>query len=472
MKFKTDIIIGLEIHVELDTTTKLFCGCPTKGNNNPNSRTCEICLGMPGSKPVLNKKAVEFGTKLALALNCNIAPQLIFSRKSYFYPDLAKNYQITQFELPLGSDGFIELSNKKKITIKRVHLEEDPASLVHPGSMTTSKFVLADYNRSGNPLCEIVTEPDIKTPQEAREFMKAILNILNYLEIFNPTQGIIKADCNISIKDSNYVRSEVKNVTGFKEIERVLVSEIIRQKEAFENNEKFIQDTRGWNTELGTTFRLRTKETEDDYGYILDPDLVPTEISQEFISKIKNNLPELPQEKAEKFTKKFKIKNEDALILTAEKSLAELFEKVAEKIDPLLAVRWIRHELNKFLNIKNKTFNEIKADETHIIDLISLIDKKKITDNNAREVLEKLIVSPFSPKEYIKKNNLEVVSDSKELTKLCKTVIAKQPSAIKDYKAGKAKSINFLMGKVMQLSKGKASPDEVTTILKQILSAL
>jgi len=340
---------------------------------------------------------------------------------------------------------------------------------VHAGSITKSKQVLVDYNRSGNPLCEIVTEPDIESPEQAREFMKRLLNILNYLGVFDISTGIMKADCNISIKGSGYTRSEIKNVTGFKEIEHALVSEIKRQKQAVKDGEKLIQDTRGWNPDVGATFLMRTKETEEDYGYILDPDLVVTELKDEQVKKIKDNLPELPMEKAKKFAEKYKIKVDDAHILSAEKSLAELFEKVAEDIDPILAVRWLRHELNKFLNLQNKTFKEIEVDESHVIELLKLVSEKKITDNNAREILEKLIEKPFSPSEYVKKEGLEIVSDKNELTELCKKVIAENPGAVTDFKAGKEKSLNFLMGKVMQLSKGKASPDEVVKLLKSLI---
>ncbi|MBU0461604.1 MAG: Asp-tRNA(Asn)/Glu-tRNA(Gln) amidotransferase subunit GatB [Nanoarchaeota archaeon] len=469
MKFTRDTIIGLEIHVGLDTTTKLFCGCPVKGDDEPNSRTCEVCLGMPGSKPVLNKKAVDFGLKIALALNCTISPKLIFSRKSYFYPDLAKNYQITQYELPLGENGYVELSDGKRVRITRVHLEEDPASLVHPGSITESKYVLVDYNRSGNPLCEIVTEPDVDSPEQAREFMKALLNILNYLEVFDINICVIKADCNLSIKESGYVRSEIKNVTGFKEIERALLSEIERQRQAVEDHEKLMQDTRGWNPDIGATFRLRTKETEEDYGYILDPDLVVTELSKEHIKSVRASLPELPKAKAEKFVKMYKIKTDDARILAAEKSLAELFESVAEEIDPLMAVRWLRHELNKFLNLKNKTFSEIEEDGSHITELLQLVAKKKITDSTARELLERLVEKPFSPSEYVAKQGLESVSDTGELKTFCKKAVKENPQAVADYHSGKEKALNFLMGKVMILTKGKASPDEVVRILKELL---
>ncbi|MBT5021353.1 Asp-tRNA(Asn)/Glu-tRNA(Gln) amidotransferase subunit GatB [Candidatus Woesearchaeota archaeon] len=470
MNFTSDIVIGLEIHLQLNTKTKLFCSCSTKPikDESPNSRTCPTCLGHPGSKPILNKAAIDFALKLALALNCKITPQLIFSRKSYFYPDLAKNYQITQYEIPLGENGYIILPNKKKVRINRVHMEEDPAALVHKGSMQTSPYVLADYNRSGNPLCEIVTEPDLESPEEAREFLNSLIAIVNYLNIFDSNHCIIKADANISIKESGYVRSEVKNISGFKEIERALFYEVERQKLAIKKNEVFVQDTRAWDTNTRSTSRLRTKETEADYGYILDPDLVVTDITQDQISKIKSDLPQLPTQKAEKFIKQG-LKEEDAHILAQEKSLAHLFEKVSISIDPILAAKWLRHELSKFLNLKNKTFSEIDIDETHIIELLNLVAENKITDLTARDLLEKLIDKPFSPQAYVIANNLQAVSDEGELTKLCKDAIKQNPQAVEDFKAGNSKSFNFLVGKIMATTKGKASPAEVSKIIKELI---
>ncbi|MBI2652073.1 Asp-tRNA(Asn)/Glu-tRNA(Gln) amidotransferase subunit GatB [Candidatus Woesearchaeota archaeon] len=295
--FTSNIVIGLEIHIELDTKTKLFCSCPTKGSEEPNTRTCETCLGMPGSKPVLNKKSVEFALKLCLALNCEISPELIFSRKSYFYPDMSKNYQISQYEMPLGRNGKLRLRNGKEIGITRVHIEEDPASLIHPVGLKESQYVLVDYNRSGNPLVEIVTEPDLTSPEEAREFMKQLITVLNYLEIFDINEGIIKADANVSIKESDYTRIEIKNITGFKEIERALVYEVNRQKEEIKHHKKIEHETRAWDSEKGITFSLRKKETEEDYGYIIDTDLTVVEITDKLISDVKKNMPELAHDK-------------------------------------------------------------------------------------------------------------------------------------------------------------------------------
>jgi aspartyl-tRNA(Asn)/glutamyl-tRNA(Gln) amidotransferase subunit B len=466
---KSGVVVGLEVHVEINTDTKLFCGCPTKGSEKPNTRTCECCLGMPGSKPVLNKKALDFALKLCLALNCKISKELIFSRKSYFYPDMAKNYQISQYEIPLGSKGSLKLRSGKEIGITRVHMEEDPAALVHPSGMRESAYVLVDYNRSGNPLLEIVTEPELESAAEAREFMKQLITILSYLGIFDVNTGIIKADANVSIKESGFVKQEVKNITGFKEIERALQYEILRQKAETSTGKKFEQETRAWDSEKGITFLLRKKETEEDYGYILDSDLVKTEITNELLGKIKKEMPELAHDKVKKFVSKHKIKEEDAHIISAEKELAEMFEKVSEEIDPVLAAKWLRRELVRVLNYNKKTIQEIEMDEKHMIQLLKLVESKKITDNVASKILEKLIEKPFDVDDYIKKEGLEAVSDVGELEKYCKEAIDENPNAVEDYKKGNEKALNFIVGQVMGKTKGKASPKEVNEIIKKLI---
>ena len=468
-EFTTDVVIGLEIHAEIDTKTKLFCGCPTKGSEEPNTRTCPICLGMPGSKPVLNKKAVEFALKLCLALGCEISPELIFSRKSYFYPDMAKNYQISQYEIPLGKNGKLKLSNGKEIGITRVHMEEDPASLVHPAGMKESAYVLVDYNRSGNPLVEIVTEPDLTSPDEARDFMKQLITVLEYLELFDINKGIIKADANISIKDSDYTRVEIKNITGFREIERALIHELNRQQNEIKNNKKINQETRAWDSENGITFSLRKKETEEDYGYIIDTDLTIVEITNKWLNEIKKNMPELAQDKVRKFIEKYKIKKGDAEILASDKQLAEMFEKVAKQVNPELAAKWLRRELLRVLNYNKKSLHEVEIDAKHMIDLLNLVENKKITDNVASKILEKLIEKPFDVNEYVKKEKLEAVSDVSELEKYCKESIAENPKAVEDYKKGEKKALNFIVGKVMAKSKGKATPKEVNEIILKLI---
>ena len=466
-KFTSDIVIGLEIHCELNTKTKLFCSCPTHGSEEPNTRTCPICLGHPGSKPVLNKKAVEFALKLCLALNCKISPELIFSRKSYFYPDMSKNYQISQYEIPLGKGGNLRLRDGKEIGIIRVHMEEDPASLIHPAGLKESQYVLVDYNRSGNPLVEIVTEPELTSPDEARDFMKQLITVLDYLEIFDINNGIIKADANISIRESGYKRIEIKNITGFREIERALLYEVKRQKE---EAHKIEQETMSWDSEKGITFSLRKKETEEDYGYIIDTDLVVTGIEDKWIKEIKKHMPELAQDKVKKFVEKYKIKKEDAEIIAIEKHLAEMFEKVAEEINPILAAKWLRRELVRVLNYNKKELHEVGLDEKHMIDLLKLVENKKITDNVASKLLEKLIEKPFDVKEHVKKEKLEAVSDIEELEKYCKEAIKENPKAVEDYKKGEKKALNYIVGKVMQKTKGKATPKEVNEIILKLIN--
>lgn len=468
-KFTSDIVIGLEIHIELDTNSKLFCGCSTENTEEPNKHTCVVCLGHPGSKPVLNKKAVEYAIRLCLALGCTLNPKLIFSRKSYFYPDMAKNYQITQFEIPLGTEGSLRINENKEVGITRVHIEEDPAALVHIGSMMESPFVLVDYNRSGRPLCEVVTKPDMTSPDEARDFMKKLITVLNYIGIFDQNHCIIKADANISIKESGYIRSEVKNITGFKEIERALKYEVERQKNDIKEGRKLVQDTRAWDADMGVTRRLRTKETEEDYGYILDTDLVVTDIKDSWVREIKKEMPELAQEKVAKFIEKYKIPKIDAEVIAEERVLAEMFEKVAEEVDPLLAAKWLRRELVRVLNYNKKTFEGLEIDEKHMIELLNMVEKKEITENVAKRILEKLIEKPFSPKEYVKKEGIKVIADTSQLEAFCREAIKENPKAVEDVKAGNEKSIHFLMGQVMRKSKGQASPNEVQELLKKLI---
>jgi len=383
---------------------------------------------------------------------------------------MSKNYQITQYEIPLGVKGSLKLKSGKEIGITRVHMEEDPAALVHPGGMQESAYVLVDYNRSGNPLLEIVTEPELESAGEARDFMKQLITILGYLGIFDINQNIIKADANVSIKESKFVKHEVKNITGFKEIERALQYEILRQKAEFDAGKKLVQETRSWDSEKGISFLLRKKETEEDYGYILDSDLVKTEITKELLDKVKKEMPELAHDKISKFVSKHKIKQEDAEVISAEKELAEMFEKVAAEIDPVLAAKWLRRELVRVLNYNKKTIKEIEMDEKHMIQLLKLVESKKITETVAQKLLEKLIEKPFNVDEYVKKESLGAVSDTKELEKYCKAAIAENAQAVEDYKKGEGKALNFLVGQVMRKTKGKATPKEVNEIIKKLVN--
>lgn len=464
-KMEYKIIIGLECHLPLNNVnTKLFCSCALpKPDSKPNTHCCPICLGHPGSKPVINKKAIEDGLKLALALDCKIQPRLIFSRKNYFYIDMSKNYQITQYEIPLGKGGHIKLTSNKKINLIRAHLEEDPAALIHK-----ENYCLVDYNRAGISLMEVVTEPDISSPEEAREFLNKLLTTVSYLGIYEPTTGVIKADANISIK--GYERVEIKNITGFKEIESALVYEIERQKRLVDDKKGIKnRETRGWDADKGITFFQRSKETEIDYSYIAEPDLVPIEITKEFIDEIKKEIPELAHDRIEKYIKKYKLKQDDAEVLAAEYLLAELFEKVSKEIDSRLAAKWLRRELVRVTKYNKIDLHELELDETHIIQLLKLIESKKITDTTGQKIMEKLVEKPFDVEEYVKKESLGAVSEKGELEKFCKEAIKENSKAVEDYKQGNEKALHFISGKVMAKTKGKADPKVVNEILKRLI---
>ncbi len=460
MKFKTDIVIGMEVHVQLNTKTKLFCSCPTHGKEEPNTRTCPICLGHPGSKPAVNQEALHKAIQLALALNCSISPRLVFARKSYFYPDLAKSFQITQYDEPLGFKGSIKLANKL-VGITRAHLEEDPASTTHH-----STYSLLDYNRSGIPLVEVVTEPELHSPEEAREFMKKLRTILLYLTVFDPNTDVIKADANVSVKETKYTRVEIKNISGFKEIESALFYEARRQTE---HPKEVVQETRGWDVLKQVTYSMRKKEAEEEYGYIIEPDLVPTPITQSLITEVEQVMPELADQKVEKFLS-HGIKPEDAEVLAAERELAELYEKVAEEVDPELAAKWLRHELVRVLNYNKKSLDEVEVDEVHLISLLRLVEQKKITDKTAQKLLEQLIEKPFDVDAYVKKHNLAIVSEEGDLERFCKEAVSENPSAVEDYKKGEQKALNFIVGKVMAKTKGKADPATVNKLIKKLIA--
>ena len=469
MQFTTDIVIGLEVHAGLNTKTKLFCGCPNRKAEQPNTLICPVCLGHPGSKPVVNRKVIEYALRMGIATQSKLASELIFSRKSYFYPDLAKNYQITQYELPICSGGKLALKDGKEVGFIRIHLEEDPASLVHQGSMQESPFVLVDYNRSGSPLLEIVTKPCMASPEEARDFMKQLITTLGYLNIFDANDGIIKADANLSIRESGYTRVEIKNITGFKEIERALIYEVARQKQEINDGKNRVQETRGWDADKGITFSMRTKETEADYGYIIDPDLVPITITKEMIEEVRMRMPELAPQKIQRYAG-LGVDRTDAEIVASELELAELFERALEEgIKPVFAARWIRRELLRVLNYNKKSITDAKVDERQLFTLFRLVSGKKITEKTGQRLIEKLMDASFDMQEYVEKEGLLAVSDSGQLEQWCREAIAESTKAVEDYKNGSEKSLNFIVGHVMQKSRGTAAPEEVKGMLRNLL---
>lgn len=457
MNFTTDVVIGLEIHVGLNTKSKLFCSCENK-TGEPNEHTCPICLGHPGSKPTLNKEAVEKSIRLAQALHCKIAPQLIFSRKTYFYPDLTKNFQTTQYEEPLGKEGYLIVQGEK-IGIERIHIEEDPGALLHKEG-----HVLIDYNRSGTPLCEIVTKPEIASAKKARETVKKLLTLLNYIDSYE--EGILKADLNISIKETNYKRVEIKGVSGHKDIEDALVYEITRQQEA---PEEVKTETRGYDAEQKYTYSQRSKESEDDYGYIYEPDLAIRELPEEYIKKVTASMPSMPDERITKYLKEG-MKQEDAETIASTKIVADLFEEAVKKGTPYeFTAKFFRRDIISRLN--DDTFSEEDIKEVHeqITKIISMLHERKIHFQSSRQIITALAQDKkIDVHKYAEEKNL-LVDDNFDLETLCAQAIKESEKAVEEYKEGNEKALNYIVGQVMKATKGQAMPDEIKNTLKKLL---
>lgn len=460
------IRIGLETHVQLNTRTKLFCGCPLKGLDEaePNTRVCETCLGLPGSKPRTNSAAVDAGIKIALALSCKMPKEIFFSRKSYFYPDMSKNFQITQYEVPIAKEGLVEVGGKQ-IRIRRLNLEEDPAKLVHVGgSITDAKYVLVDYNRSGTPLCEIVTEPDFDTPREARLFLQHLSMMLEYLKVFASGEYSLKTDANISIQTDSVKgeRVEVKNITGFREIEKALNFEIVRQRNVAKRGQKIEQETRAWDAVAKVTRSLRTKEGEDDYGYIPENDLTRIELKAEKIKTIEKTLPEMPQQKRKRY-QKLGLSKELAYSIAQDLEVAQLFENLAGKFEPKFVGTWMLI-LQKTLNYNDLLLKEAKLSEGVFSKLLKSVESGKLSERAGELVLREIIISPKKLDEMIKKYEK---AGSNEIEKAVETVINKNEKAVSDYKGGDKKAIEFLVGQVMRETKGKADAKEIRKMVEE-----
>ncbi|MAG16123.1 Asp-tRNA(Asn)/Glu-tRNA(Gln) amidotransferase GatCAB subunit B [Candidatus Woesearchaeota archaeon] len=455
------IKIGLEVHgyLHMDSKAKLFCDCKL-GEAEPNTNICPICTGMPGSKPMPpNKEALDKIISIAGMLDCRINKRLLFQRKHYDWPDMPTGFQRTMsgsYSVPVGEKG-----NFLSIGITEVHLEEDPARW-----QPDTGYV--DYNRSGFPLVEIVTEPDFDSAQSVREWLKKLVTTLSYIKAIDADAGL-KSDVNVSI-GPDFNRVEIKNVNSFKSIIQAIEYEVRRQQREIKEGKSVGGETRAWNDAASVTVFMRKKEKAMDYMFIPEPDLPVINVSTEWINKISSKLPEKPAQKIERYIKDLKIDKTDAEVLSSEILLAEKFEKVvAKKIDPVLAARWFRRELMRVLNYNKKELHEIEADEKHIVQLLKLVESKKITDEVAKRILEKLIEKPFDVDKYVESKKLAAVSDTNVLEKYCKEAISENEKAVEDYKAGNEKAFNFIVGSVMRKSKGKATPQEVNKILKKLI---
>jgi aspartyl-tRNA(Asn)/glutamyl-tRNA(Gln) amidotransferase subunit B len=466
----SDVIIGLEVHCQLNKlNSKLFCGCSTRQQGlEPNVMTCPVCLGLPGALPVINKKAVEYAIMVGLALKCKVAEHTQFYRKNYYYPDLPRGFQITQYDYPIASEGVLTVDTdgeERTVRIRRVHMEEDPGRLVHQGSIETSKFVLVDYNRSGMPLIEVVTEPDLRSPKEARRFINKLRNILEYLDVFDGSlEGALRVDANVSLKGGS--RVEIKNISSYKGVERALLFEISRQHSMKRRGVKVIQETRHYDDERNCTITLRTKEQAEEYRYYPEPDLVPLSVKG-WEPRLRASLPELPDAKRERFKVQYGVSDNHARVMTAEIRVANYYERVAEKCEPRMAATWVADCLKGELNYRDRDVKDAFP-PGKMIYILEQLKSGAITDKGAVEVIRTLLDEDGDPKVIILAKNLAKVETN--ITKVAVAQVLKEnETAIRDLRAGKIQAFNFLVGKVMEKTSGRADPTEVNLLLRELL---
>ena len=468
--------IGLEAHVQLSTKTKLFCGCKTQFGQAPNSQVCPICLGLPGSLPVLNEKAFELALKTALALNCNIEKLIKFERKNYFYPDLPKAYQISQYSLPLSSNGFLKIEaegGSRKIGITRAHLEEDAGKLIHEQNCS-----LVDYNRGGTPLLEIVSEPQLHSPQEAYDYLIALKAQLEYLEVSdcNMEEGSLRCDANISLASANSgklgVKVELKNMNSFKGVRSALSYEEKRIAELLREGKTIVQETRLWNAEQNKTLLMRSKEESHDYRYFPEPDLVPFAVEKETVERIKDSLPELPAQRKTRFMADYKLSEYDSSVLTSAKKMADYFEECLKLHNsPKTLANWIMGDISSELNKRKLDISALSLKPAGLASLLKMIDQGQISGKIAKDVLAQAIESGTPPEKIVKSKGLAQIKDADTLKKIVKEVVAKNEKSVADYKSGKSNAVMFLVGQVMKQTKGKANPRLVNELLKKELTS-
>lgn len=473
---KYESVIGLEVHVQLQTESKLFCACPTGFGAEANSHTCPVCLGLPGSLPVLNEKALEYAIKVGLALNCHVAERLKFDRKNYFYPDLPKAYQISQYDMPVSYKGSLPIETKqgtKNVGITRAHLEEDAGKLLHEGIVEGS---LVDYNRCGIPLIEIVSEPDLRSPEEAYEYLTTIKALLEYLEVSDCSmeKGSLRCDANVSVRlkgmEKMGTKAEIKNLNSFKAVAKALQYEIERQVEVLEGGGRVVQETRLWNDQKGLTSSMRSKEEAHDYRYFPEPDLVPFTISREKVERARKTLPELPQARQSRFVIDYKLSPYDAHVLVSDKKLAHYFEDcVRAGADPKKASNWLTSELLGLLNARKETIETCKVTAKHLAGLIQLIESSTISGKIAKEVLPLMVESGKTAEEIVKEKGMVQVTDTKFLEEVAQKILQENPKSVSDYKAGKMQALGFLVGQLMRETKGKANPVLANQILEKKL---
>jgi len=474
-----EVVIGMEVHAELSTKSKIYCSCTTEFGGDPNTHCCPICTGMPGVLPVLNKSVVEYAVRAGLATNCKISSFSKQDRKNYFYPDLPKAYQISQLYNPLCTDGYVEIEvegKKKRINIREIHIEEDAGKLVHDEWGTET---LVDYNRCGVPLIEIVSQPDMRSAEEARLYLENLKAILEYAGVSDckMQEGSLRADINLSVRPKGQkefgTRTEMKNINSFKAIVRAIEYESRRQIEELESGGKVEQETRRWDDNKGISYAMRNKEEAHDYRYFPDPDLVPIVVDEKWVEEIRASLPEMPESRKERYITQYGLPEYDAGILTSSIKLANFFESALEKTSNAKAVsNWIMGDLMRILKDKEMEADEIPFPAEYLAELVNLIDKGTISGTIAKKVFAKMFDTGKAPGTIVKEEGLEVVSDEGAIVEAVKKVIVANPQSVADYKGGKEKAIGFLVGQVMRETKGKANPQIVNKVLREELNKI
>jgi aspartyl-tRNA(Asn)/glutamyl-tRNA(Gln) amidotransferase subunit B len=471
-----DVVIGLEVHVELQTGSKLFCGCSTRFGSEANSQVCQVCLGLPGVLPVINRKAVEFLLISALALDCRIQPRSKMDRKNYFYPDMPKNYQISQYDLPLAVGGHILVSTdgrEKKIRLKRIHLEEDTGKSVHQGTIDQSLYTLEDYNRAGVPLMELVSEPDISSPEEANALLRKLRDVLRWLKVSDcrMEEGSLRCDANVSIRDAAGnmgVKTEIKNMNSFKSVQKALEYEIKRQREALGKGEKVVQETRGWDEDREITFSMRSKEVEHDYRYFPEPDLPPLEIGEEWLEEIRAGLPELPEERRARFIADYGITDYDAGFLVSSRPLADFFEETVSLFPgPKQAANWLMGEVARYLNAAGLEIDRSNFKPRHLAGMLRMIEAGTISGKIGKSLMEEIFAGGGEPDEIVREKGWLQISGEEDLRPVVSRVVAANPDVAGEILAGRDKGRRFLVGQVMKETRGKANPEVIDRLLDE-----
>ncbi len=478
-----EVVIGCEVHVELKTKTKIFCSCPTTFGGAPNTHVCPVCLGLPGTLPVLNETVLEYAIKAGLALNCEIARYSKFDRKNYFYPDLTKAYQISQFDLPICKNGYIDITTSKgakRIGITRIHMEEDAGKLVHQGAtITTSDGSLVDYNRAGIPLIEIVTEPDMRSAEDVLAFLTNLKAIIEYTGVSDARmeQGSLRCDVNISLRpvgqETFGTRAEIKNLNSFRAVERVVNYEIDRQTGILNSGGTVVQETRTWDDSKGKTLSLRSKEDSDEYRYFPDPDLPPIVVTDAYIDELRANLPELPQAKRVRMITEDGLPEYDAGVITASKVLVDYYDGVREHYSDAKKIsNWMMVELLAKVNAEGIELADVKIRPIQLAVLLNLIDSGDISGKMAKQVFAEMFATGKGAETIIREQGLAQISDEDTLQKLVAQVVEANPKSVEDYKAGKTKAMGFLVGQIMKESKGQANPAVINKLLEEKLERI